>query len=225
MTSSPQSQPGAREPLLAAPRYVETDKGYGLRIGRLHVNQSTFMLLAAIIIGVGAGYGAVGFRSLIAIAGDLAFGVIAGKLLSPIGVVSVIVVTVLGGIITAAIATTFAPEAKGHGVPEVMQAVALRSGKIRPRVIFVKSFASAICLGFGGSCGREGPIVQIGSTIGSLLGQVGRVPAPIMRTLVACGAAGGISATFNAPIGGVFFAAEVILSEFAPRSFAAIVIS
>lgn len=183
------------------------------------------MLLAAIVIGVGAGYGAVGFRSLIAIAGDLAFGIIAGKLLAPLGIAATVVVTTIGGIVVAGIVTAFAAEAKGHGVPEVMEAVALRSGKIRPRVIFVKSFASAICLGFGGSCGREGPIVQIGSTIGSLLGQVGRVPAPIMRTLVACGAAGGISATFNAPIGGVFFAAEVILSEFAPRSFAAIVIS
>jgi CIC family chloride channel protein len=225
LTSTPPAPPPARKPLLAAPRYIETDKGYALRIGRLYIHQSTFMLLAAIVIGVGAGYGAVGFRALIAIAGDLAFGLIAGKWLAALGIAATVVVTVLGGMATAAIVTKFAAEAKGHGVPEVMEAVALRSGKIRPRVIFVKSFASAICLGFGGSCGREGPIVQIGSTIGSLLGQVGRAPAPIMRTLVACGAAGGISATFNAPIGGVFFAAEVILSEFAPRSFAAIVIS
>ena len=106
-----------------------------------------------------------------------------------------------------------------------MEAVALRGGKMRPRVIAIKALASATSIGFGGSCGREGPIVQIGSTIGSVLGQVVRAPAPIVRTLVACGAAAGISATFNAPIGGVFFAAEVILGEFAPRSFAAIVVS
>ena len=211
--------------MTAALRYIETDKGYSLRIGRLNVSQSTFMLVAAVFVGVGAGYGAVVFRALISLAGELAFGVIAGRALLPLGIAAIVVVTVLGGIITSAIVTNFAAEAKGHGVPEVMEAVALRSGKIRPRVIVVKSLASAICIGFGGSCGREGPIVQIGSTIGSLLGQFGRVPAPIMRTLVACGAAGGISATFNAPIGGVFFASEVILSEFAPRSFAAVVIS
>jgi CIC family chloride channel protein len=103
--------------------------------------------------------------------------------------------------------------------------VALRGGVMRPRVIFIKALASATSIGFGGSCGREGPIVQIGSAIGSVLGQIPRAPAPLVRTLVACGAAAGISATFNAPIGGVFFAAEVILGDFAPRSFAAIVVA
>jgi len=96
---------------------------------------------------------------------------------------------------------------------------------MRPRVIAIKALASATSIGFGGSCGREGPIVQIGSAIGSVIGVFAQAPAPIVRTLVACGAAAGISATFNAPIGGVFFAAEVILGEFAPRSFAAIVVA
>jgi CBS domain-containing protein len=84
--------------------------------------------------------------------------------------------------------------------------------------------SAALVIGVGGSCGREGPIVQIGSAIGSVIGQWLGAPAAIMRTLVACGAAAGISATFNAPIGGVFFASEIILGEFAPRSFAAIVV-
>ena len=106
-----------------------------------------------------------------------------------------------------------------------MAAVALHGGIMRPRVILVKSLASAISIGVGGSCGREGPIVQIGSAIGSVIGQWLGAPAALMRTLVACGAAAGISATFNAPIGGVFFASEIILGEFAPRSFAAIVVS
>lgn len=211
--------------MTAAPRYIETDKGYTLGLGRLRINQSTFMLAAAVVVGIGAGYGAVVFRWAINEAGVLAFGILAGHLFARLGPLGIVLTVTLGGIVTAAIVTAFAREAKGHGVPEVMEAVALRSGRMRPRVIAVKCLASSICLGFGGSCGREGPIVQIGSTIGSVLGQFGSVPAPIMRTLVACGAAGGISATFNAPIGGVFFASEVILSEFAPRSFAAIVIS
>jgi chloride channel protein, CIC family len=205
--------------------YVLKDGRSQLRIGRVTISQTTFLILTAVIVGVGGGLGAVAFRALIAAETYLAFNIIGAGLGRVIGVFAIVVQLALGGIIAAWIASTFAPEAKGHGVPEVMEAVALRGGKMRPRVIAVKALASATSIGFGGSCGREGPIVQIGSTIGSVIGQLVRAPAPIVRTLVACGAAAGISATFNAPIGGVFFAAEVILGEFAPRSFAAIVVS
>ncbi len=205
--------------------YVLKDGRSQLRIGRVTISQTTFLILTAVIVGVGGGLGAVAFRALIAAETYLAFNIIGASLGRVIGVFAIVVQLALGGIIAAWIASTFAPEAKGHGVPEVMEAVALRGGKMRPRVIAVKALASATSIGFGGSCGREGPIVQIGSTIGSVIGQLVRAPAPIVRTLVACGAAAGISATFNAPIGGVFFAAEVILGEFAPRSFAAIVVS
>ena len=118
-----------------------------------------------------------------------------------------------------------AREAKGHGVPEVMEAVALRSGIIRKRVVFVKSLASAICIGTGGSVGREGPIVQIGSAIGSTIGQVFKVSADRIRTLVGCGAAAGIAATFNAPIAGSMFALEIVLGDFGLATFSPIVIS
>lgn len=176
-------------------------------------------------MGLGGGFGAVGFRALIGVETQFAFGVVGSRLGAVMGPVSIVAQLAIGGVIAAWLATTFAREAKGHGVPEVMEAVALRAGQMRSRVIAVKALASATSIGFGGSCGREGPIVQIGSAIGSVIGTVARAPAPIVRTLVACGAAAGISATFNAPIGGVFFAAEVILGEFAPRSFAAIVVS
>jgi chloride channel protein, CIC family len=119
----------------------------------------------------------------------------------------------------------FAREARGHGVPEVMYAVAERGGRIRPQVAAVKALASAICIGGGGSVGREGPIVQIGSALGSGLGQAVRLPESRLRVLVACGAAGGIAATFNTPIAGVFFALEVILADFAVDSFAAVVLA
>ena len=205
--------------------YVLKDGRSQLRVGRVTVSQTTFLIVTAVIVGIGGGFGAVAFRALISAETYLAFNIIGAALGRSIGVLAIVVQLALGGIIAAWIASTFAPEAKGHGVPEVMEAVALRGGKMRPRVIAVKALASATSIGFGGSCGREGPIVQIGATIGSVLGQLVRAPAPIVRTLVACGAAAGISATFNAPIGGVFFAAEVILGEFAPRSFAAIVVS
>jgi chloride channel protein, CIC family len=205
-------------------RYVQTPRGYRVEWGRLALSQSTFMLLAAVIVGVGGGYGAVVFRWLIGVETQFAFGPVAHAFGFLRGA-NVIAVLAIGGIITSIVVDRFAREAKGHGVPEVMAAVATHGGIIRPRVIAVKSVASATCIGFGGSCGREGPIVQIGATIGSLIGQLAQAPSTFVRTLVGCGAAAGISATFNAPIGGVFFAAEIILGEFAPRSFAAIVVS
>jgi CIC family chloride channel protein len=205
-------------------RYLETARGYRFEWGRLSLTESTFLLLAAVVVGLGAGFGAVAFRFLISGETNLAAGPIA-TWFGFLGRANIVVVLIIGGLVTSTIVNHFAKEAKGHGVPEVMAAVALRGGIMRPRIIAVKSIASATCIGFGGSCGREGPIVQIGSTIGSVIGQLARAPSPIVRTLVACGASGGISATFNAPIGGVFFASEVILGNFAPRSFASIVVS
>ena len=119
----------------------------------------------------------------------------------------------------------FAREAKGHGVPEVMAAVALRGGVIRKRVVSVKALASAISIGSGGSVGREGPIVQIGSALGSTFGQWLKLPAAQLRTVVGCGAAAGVSATFNAPIAGALFAAEVVVGNFAVAQLSPIVIS
>jgi CIC family chloride channel protein len=106
-----------------------------------------------------------------------------------------------------------------------MLAVNRLGGRIRPQVPVVKSLASALCIGSGGSVGREGPIVQIGSALGSVLGQLMRVSESQLRLLVACGAAGGISATFNAPIAGVFFALELILRNFETQSFSLVVLS
>jgi CIC family chloride channel protein len=196
-----------------------------MRIGRITLPQSTYLLFAAVLVGVGGGYGAIGFRWLIGAEGVLAFDVLKPGLAHVLGPVALVAVLAAGGALAAWITDRFAPEARGHGEPEVMAAVALRGGVIRPRVIGIKALASATSIAFGGSCGREGPIVQIGSAIGSVLGQLVHAPTPVVRTLVACGAAAGISATFNAPIGGVFFASEVILGDFAPRSFTVIVVS
>jgi CIC family chloride channel protein len=195
-----------------------------MRIGALSIPQSSYLLAAAVLVGLGGGEGAVLFRALIGLETSLA-GRLTVALTHVVGPLALVVSVGIGGAAAAWIAARFAPEARGHGVPEVMAAVALRGGVIRPRIILVKALCSATTIGFGGAAGREGPIVQIGSTIGSVLGQLAKAPAPIVRTLVACGAAAGISATFNAPIGGVFFASEVILGEFAPRSFAVIVVA
>lgn len=192
------------------------------------------LVALALLIGGGAGAGAVAFRYLIlgftllftghrdyGGAGHQAYGFGDGA----VGWWFLLLAPVLGGLLYGPLIQRFANEARGHGVPEVMLAVAERGGRIRPRVAVVKSLASAICIGSGGSVGREGPIVQIGSALGSAVGQVARVPEARLRVLVACGAAGGISATFNAPIAGVFFALELILRDFEAESFGVVVLA
>ncbi|MGI6208686.1 MAG: chloride channel protein, partial [Anaerolineae bacterium] len=131
----------------------------------------------------------------------------------------------LGGLLVALIGRYVAAEAQGGGIPQVMEAVALRGGRIRPRVSLAKTVASALTLGSGGSAGTEGPIAQIGSAIGSTVGQVFRLSDDRVRNLVACGAAGGIAATFNAPIAGVLFSLEVILGEFSVGYLGTVVVS
>ena len=106
-----------------------------------------------------------------------------------------------------------------------MQAVLLKGGQIRPRVAFLKTLVSTITIGTGGSVGREGPIVQIGSSLGSLVGQFFQISSKRMKTLVGCGAAAGIAAAFNAPIAGALFAVEIILMDYAVAQFSPIVIS
>lgn len=184
-------------------------------------------------VGLGAGLGAAAFRWLIMAAtrlmtghGDYAAAAgTANPHLPALGRWFVLLTPVVAGLVYGPLVYRFAREARGHGVPEVMYAVAEGGGRIRPQVAVVKALASALCIGGGGSVGREGPIVQIGSALGSSLGQVVRLPESRLRILVACGAAGGIAATFNTPIAGVFFALELILADFAVESFAAVVLA
>jgi CIC family chloride channel protein len=178
----------------------------------------------ALLVGIGTGLGAVAFRYLIQAVAWLGFTWIPQQTESW-GAAYVLFVPAIGGLLVGLLIHFFAREAKGHGVPEVMEAVALRGGRIRPRVAVIKSLASSLCIGSGGSVGREGPIVQIGSALGSSVGQLLHLSDDRIRNLVACGAAGGIAATFNAPIAGVIFALEVILGEFSVRHFSPVVIS
>ncbi|HVT64248.1 MAG TPA: chloride channel protein [Mycobacteriales bacterium] len=194
---------------------------------------STGLVPLGVLVGAGAGAGAVLFRYLILWVTELSTGrsdySSAGHVGSPyfpgLGKYFVLAVPVIGGLLYGPLIERFAKEARGHGVPEVMLAVADRGGRIRPSVAAVKSLASALCIGMGGSVGREGPIVQIGSALGSTVGQRLRLPEGRMRLMVACGAAAGISATFNAPIAGVFFGLEMILRDFATESFGIVVLS
>jgi len=164
----------------------------------------------SLLVGLGAGIGAVAFRYLIRAVEWIGY-IWFPSVTSNWGNAYVIIVPAVGGLLVGLLVYYFAREAKGHGVPEVMEAVAIHGGRIRPRVAVIKSLASSICIGSGGSVGREGPIVQIGSALGSTIGQALHLSNDRVRNLVACGAAGGIAATFNAPIAGVIFALEIIL--------------
>ena len=187
----------------------------------------------AIAVGALTGLGAVGFRWLITAFTRMftgyddysGLGRIPSAHWPALGFWFLLLAPVIAGAVYGPIVYRFAPEARGHGVPEVMYAVTHRGGRIAPQVTVVKALASALCIGGGGSVGREGPIVQIGSAAGSTIAQLLRLDTKRVRLLVACGAAAGISATFNAPLAGAFFAMELILRDFAAESFGAVVLS
>jgi len=200
------------------------------------------MVLVASGCGLAGAFGAIVFRFLIAFFQAIFFegwaglealfeSGLLGEIHDPLAAAKSLdwywrlLLPAIGGLIVGPLIYFFAREAKGHGVPEVMAAVALRGGVIRRRVVAVKALASAISIGSGGSVGREGPIVQIAAALGSSIGQLLRVPPSQLRTIVGCGAAAGISATFNAPIAGALFAAEIVVGNFAVAQLSPIVIS
>ena len=176
------------------------------------------MALLSLLVGIISGFGAIVFNKMIGLIHNISF---LGKFSlqydssmhtpeSPWGI-GVILIPVIGAVLVAFLVKNFAPEAKGHGVPEVMKAVYFNNGIIRPVVGFVKAIASAISIGTGGSVGREGPFVQIGAAFGSTLGQIVKMPPRQRNILIAAGAAGGIAATFNTPVGGLTFGIELVL--------------
>lgn len=194
---------------------------------------STGLLTLALGVGAAAAGFAVAFRWLIVtftrvFSGHADYAATPGAAhpdLPGLGRWFVVLAPVAAGLLYGPLVHLFAREARGHGVPEVMYAVTHRSGRIAPQVAAVKALASALCIGGGGSVGREGPIVQIGSALGSTAGRLSRLAEPRLRVLVACGAAAGISATFNAPLAGVFFAMELILGDFTSQAFGMVVLA
>ncbi len=194
------------------------------RLGLRRALRLRFSLLA-IFTGLVAGVGAILFRALIAFFHNLFFlGTVSlhydTNIHTPAGPWGpwIILAPVLGGLLVAFLVKNFAPEAKGHGVPEVIDSIYHGRAIIRPVVSVVKAFASALSIGSGAAVGREGPIIQIGSAFGSTLGQLARLPQWQRTALIGCGAGGGIAATFNTPIGGLLFAIEIILPEISSRT-------
>jgi CIC family chloride channel protein len=174
--------------------------------------EQNYLIILAVVIGVLTGLGSVGFIYLLRIVADFARNDVS-EMLSFFGPAQIVLLPAIGGLLVGPLVQRFAREAKGHGVPEVMTALSTRGGHIRKRVVTVKVIASSLTIGFGGAAGREGPMVQIGSAIGSTIGQWTKLTPHNIRTLVTCGAAGGVAATFNAPIAGAMFAMEVLIGR------------
>ena len=196
---------------------------FALLLDRFQPSESTLLLILSIVIGLVTGFAAVLFIKLIDWITQFSFGSIPSVV--DWGRWWIVLIPVIGSLISGPIIAFFAREAKGHGVPEVMQALVLHGGRIRPRVAVAKIAASSVCIGTGGSAGREGPIVQVGSTFGSTVGQLFRMSNRRIANLVACGAAAGIAATFNAPIAGVAFAIEVLMGDLTIGVISNVVIS
>jgi CIC family chloride channel protein len=206
--------------------YKRLSRRASLVADKIKMRENSFVLTVAVFIGLLGGFGAVGIQFLIKEFEILFWGDdFSLETIKSIPMIYKILIPAGGGIFVGLIIQYVAREAKGHGVPEVMEAIIMRNGIIRPRVVFAKLFASAVYIASGGSVGREGPVIQIGSAVGSAVGQFFRVNAKRMKTFVACGAASGIAAAFNAPVAGALFAVEVILGDFAVPQFSAVVIS
>ena len=182
-------------------------------------------MLMALFVGFLTGLGAIAFAELVNLVHWFTFDLFLDDWLSEIPHWKIILAPTLGGLLVGPLTQRFAPEARGPGVSQVLYDVETRQGRIAPQVSLTKAVASALTVGSGGSAGREGPIIQIGASIGSSVAQVLRLSDENMRLLLASGAAGGIAATFNAPIAGVFFALEVVLRSFSTKNFSVVVLA
>ena len=187
---------------------------------RLGFRRDWYLIALASFIGSVTGLGAIGFKWLLDFAAESG---VEFQHAFPLWTLAFL--PMIGALLAGIIIFCFAPEARGHGVPEVMDAVYRKGSKIRPRVALAKAISSVLTIGSGGSAGAEGPIVQIGSAIGSFIAQRLHVSREQACTLLGCGAAAGIASVFNAPIAGVFFVLEILLRDFSLRTFTPIVVA
>ncbi len=221
-------------PLPAGDGHIAARELTGARAALEHLAEPArfrmlFISLLASAIGLIAGFVAYALYNLIGLFTNLfffhrvAFGLTSVRF-HPLGG-WVILVPVIGGLIVGFMAKYGSPKIKGHGIPEAMEAVLVNRSRIQPRVAILKPLSAAIAIGTGGPFGAEGPIIQTGGAVGSLVGQLLHTTAAERKVLLACGAAAGMSATFNTPIAGVILAIELLLFEFKSRSFIPLVIA
>lgn len=211
--TSPQKGHPKSSPLREAER--------GLRKGK------TYLFVLATVAGVGGGLGAVVFRMMISAVQTLFFSDLLPRVTFFAWKLNlgIIVLPVIGLVIIAPVVYHLAPETRGTGIPEILDAYTEKEGRIKGRVAVLKIIVSAITIGSGGSAGREGPITQIGGATGSAIGRLLKLNADQVRLLLVSGVAAGIAGTFNAPLGGALFSIEVLQRGFSWRGTPSIIIA
>ena len=198
----------------------------GRLLVRLGFQEESFLLALAILIGIVTAWAAVGFHELIVVIRNWLYSGIGPRTdLFGRGIFMLILLPAAGGLAVGLISRYVFLTREGHGIIDVIESVVRTSGIIRPLSAIEKILTAAITIGTGGSAGAEGPIVQIGAGIASGVGQLFAVARQHMPVLIGCGCAAGISAIFNAPIGGVFFTLEIILLDFSLRTFTPVVLA
>lgn len=199
----------------------------GRAVGRVRY-EHPILFLMALIVGVAAGYGAILFLEVINAAGTLAFGVHESGLVSRLVMLEwwhILLAPVAGGLVIGLAIHALMPRRRTEGVAEVIEAVALRDGRMDGRMMLVNAAINAASLGFGSSVGREGPVVHLGAALASVFSKRLKLSPAVLRTLVGCGVASAVAASFNAPIAGVIFALEVVVGHYAMHAFAPIVVA
>jgi len=206
---------------------IKIKKTIRRRIRDLVFAEDTILVTLAILIGFLAGLCAWGFLELIHFfrLSWKPWGAYSGFIVGDLTTLLIPLAPAFGGLLLGPLGALFPTEARGHGVPEVMESVVREGGILKPRTIFIRGIASAITIGTGGSAGREGPIAQIGSALGSYVAQVFKMSSNNVRTLLGAGAAGGIAAAFNAPIAGALFALEIVLGDWHITTFTPVIMS
>lgn len=192
---------------------------------RMGMREESFFIVPAVLIGVITAAAAVGFHELIDWIKSLLYDRIDASFLYGYGLPLLILFPAAGGAIVGLISLYLTRTREGHGIIDVIESVVRTSGFVRPGAAIEKIVTSAVTIGSGGSCGAEGPIVQIGAAISSFVGLIFQFARHQMPILIGCGSAAGISAIFNAPIGGVIFTLEVILQDFSIRTFTPLVVA
>ncbi|MEZ6243864.1 MAG: chloride channel protein [Phycisphaerales bacterium] len=203
------------EPILS--RLKRRSQGVVHRFG---LRPDWYLTVLGAVIGAVTGLGAIGFAEALYATEDWA-----GQTREHWPLWTLPIIPMVGALATGLLVHYFASEARGHGVPQVLDALIRKKGRIPTKIGVIKVIASICTVGSGGSAGAEGPIIQIGATAGSAIGRRVGVNREHMSTLVACGAAAGIASIFNAPIAGVFFALEILVRDFSLKTFTPVVIA
>lgn len=211
------------------PQKVHREDRAMLSAEQSSASRMILLSLLATVIGIVAGFIAYALLALIGLISNLVFFQriatdIPDLQAHNLGVL-VIIIPAVGGLIIGLMAKYGTSKIRGHGIPEAMESVLVNRSRISPRVAIFKPISAAIAIGTGGPFGAEGPIIQTGGALGSLIGQIIHVTAAERKVLLACGAAAGMAATFSTPIAAVILAIELLLFEFKPRSFIPLVIS